>query len=144
MGLLQAFAYLDGRPAVSETDLTVLTHVLWDSPAQRPTVEREVLHLVNPDAKEALDLADALDELEAQLDAMAGQSREALSDWVIKKAHNKLATAGKRLEQLRAEAVGAGRSTAAIDRVTGRRRGVRARVLTEALGMDASMVQDRL
>ncbi|WP_098892347.1 MULTISPECIES: AAA family ATPase [Streptomyces] len=144
VGLLQASAYLDGRPAVAETDLTVLTHVLWDSPAQRPTVEREVLHLVNPDAKEALDLADALDELEAQLDAMAGQSREALSDWVIKKAHNKLATAGKRLEHLRAEAAGAGRSTAAIDRVTGRQRAVRARVLTEALGMDASMVQDRL
>ncbi|MER7887416.1 AAA family ATPase [Streptomyces fimicarius] len=144
VGLLQASAYLDGRPAVTETDLTVLTHVLWDSPAQRPTVEREVLHLVNPDAKEALDLADALDELEAQLDAMAGQSREALSDWVIKKAHNKLATAGRRLEQLRAEAAGAGRSTAAIDRVTGRQRAVRARVLTEALGMDASMVQDRL
>lgn len=144
VGLLQASAYLDGRPAVAETDLTVLTHVLWDSPAQRPTVEREVLHLVNPDAKEALGLADALDELEAQLDAMAGQSREALSDWVIKKAHNKLATAGKRLEQLRAEAAGAGRSTAAIDRVTGRQRAVRARVLTEALGMDASMVQDRL
>ncbi|MFH9473012.1 AAA family ATPase [Streptomyces anulatus] len=144
VGLLQASAYLDGRPAVAETDLTVLTHVLWDSPAQRPTVEREVLHLVNPDAKEALDLADALDELEAQLDAMAGQSREALSDWVIKKAHNKLATAGKRLEHLRAEAAAAGRSTAAIDRVTGRQRAVRARVLTEALGMDASMVQDRL
>ncbi|MCF3170394.1 AAA family ATPase [Streptomyces violaceoruber] len=144
VGLLQASAYLDGRPAVAETDLTVLTHVLWDSPAQRPTVEREVLHLVNPDAKEALDLADALDELEAQLDAMAGQSREALSDWVIKQAHNKLATAGKRLERLRAEAAGAGRSTAAIDRVADRRRAVRARVLTEALGMDASMVQDRL
>ncbi|SBV06515.1 MoxR-like ATPase [Streptomyces sp. MnatMP-M77] len=144
VGLLQASAYLDGRPAVAETDLTVLTHVLWDSPAQRPTVEREVLHLVNPDAKEALDLADTLDELEAQLDAMAGQSREALSDWVIKKAHNKLATAGRRLEELRAEAAGAGRSTAAIDRVTGRRRAVRARVLTEALGMDASMVQDQL
>ncbi|MBT2411025.1 AAA family ATPase [Streptomyces sp. ISL-12] len=139
--LLQASAYLDGRPAVAETDLSVLTHVLWDSPAQRPTVEREVLHLVNPDAKEALDLADTLDELEAQLDAMAGQSREALSEWVIKHAHNKLATAGKRLEKLRAEAAGAGRSTAAIDRVTGRQRAVRARVLTEALGVDASMVQ---
>jgi hypothetical protein len=104
VGLLQASAYLDGRPAVAETDLSVLTHVLWDSPAQRPTVEREVLQLVNPDAKEALDLADAIEELEAQLDAMAGQSREALSDWVIKKAHNQLAMAGKRLEKLREEA----------------------------------------
>ncbi len=141
VGLLQASAYLDGRPAVAETDLSVLTHVLWNSPAERPTVEREVLHLVHPDAKEALDLADTIEELETQLDAMAGQSREALSDWVIKKAHNKLATAGQRLEQLREEAANAGRSTAAIDRVTGRQRAVRARVLTEALGVDASAVR---
>lgn len=113
-------------------------------PTERPTVEREVLQLVNPDAKEALDLADVIEELEAQLEAMAGQSREALSEWVIKKAHNKLATAGNRLAKLRKEAAGAGRSTAAIDRVTGRQRAVRARVLTEALGMDASMVQTQL
>ncbi|MEU6532248.1 AAA family ATPase [Streptomyces sp. NPDC046928] len=140
VSLLQASAYVDGRPEVTETDLPVLTHVLWNSPAERPVVEREVLHLVNPDAKEALDLADTLDELETQLDAMAGQSREALSDWVIKNAHNKLATAGKRLEQLRTEAAGAGRSTTTIDRVTLRQRAVRARVLTEALGLDTSMV----
>ncbi|MFI8300981.1 AAA family ATPase [Streptomyces nigra] len=140
VGLLQASAYLGGRTEVTETDLSILTHVLWNSPAERPVVEREVLHLVNPDAKEALDLADTLDELETQLDAMAGQSREAMSDWVIKNAHNKLATAGKRLEQLRSEAAGAGRSTTTIDRVTLRQRAVRARVLTEALGLDTSMV----
>ncbi|MZE69418.1 AAA family ATPase, partial [Streptomyces sp. SID5789] len=144
VGLLQASAYLDGRSSVGESDLSVLTHVLWHSPAERPTVEREVLHLVNPDAREALDLADTIDELETQLDAMAGQSREALSEWVIKKAHNQLATAGTRLEKLREEAVVAGRSTAAIDRVTGRQRAVRARVLTEALGVDASTVRSRL
>lgn len=144
VGLLQASAYLDGRSEVAETDLSVLTHVLWDSPAQRPVVEREVLNLVNPDAREALDLADVVEELEAQLDAMAGQSREALSEWVIKNAHHKLAMAGKRLERLREEAAGAGRSTATIDRVTGRQRAVRARVLTEALGVDASMVPTQL
>ncbi|MEU5141182.1 AAA family ATPase [Streptomyces sp. NPDC021139] len=144
VGLLQASAFLDRRPSVADSDLSVLTHVLWDSPAERPTVEREVLHLVNPDAKEALDLADTIEELETQLDAMAGQSREALSEWVIKKAHNQLAMAGKRLERLREEAVVAGRSTSAIDRVTGRQRAVRARVLTEALGVDASTVQAQL
>ncbi|GHI97715.1 MULTISPECIES: AAA family ATPase [Streptomyces] len=144
VGLLQASAYLDGRRSVTENDLSVLTHVLWNSPAERPAVEREVLHLVNPDAKEALDLADTIDELEAQLDAMAGQSREALSEWVITKAHHQLATAGRRLERLREEAVGAGRSTSAVDRVTGRQRAVRARVLTEALGVDASAVQAQL
>ncbi|MEU1261183.1 AAA family ATPase [Streptomyces cellulosae] len=144
VGLLQASAYLDGRTEVAETDLSVLTHVLWDYPAQRPVVEREVLNLVNPDAREALDLADVVEELEAQLDAMAGQSREALSEWVIKNAHHKLAMAGKRLERLREEAAGAGRSTATIDRVTGRQRAVRARVLTEALGVDTSMVPTQL
>ncbi|PJT48448.1 ATPase, partial [Streptomyces albidoflavus] len=41
-------------------------------------------------------------------------------------------------------AAAAGRSTAAIERVTGRQRAVRARVLTEALGVDASTVQARL
>ncbi|MEV5265905.1 AAA family ATPase [Streptomyces werraensis] len=144
VGVLQASAYLDGRTEVADTDLSVLAHVLWDSPAQRPVVEREVLNLVNPDAREALDLADVIEELEAQLDAMAGQSREALSEWVIKNAHHKLAMAGKRLERLREEAAAAGRSTATVDRVTGRQRAVRARVLTEALGVDASMVPTRL
>ncbi|MER5492253.1 AAA family ATPase [Streptomyces sp. NPDC002454] len=142
--LLQASAYLDGRPEVVEADLSLLTHVLWSVPTERPVVEREVLHLINPDAGEALDLADTIDELEAQLDSMAGQSREALSEWVIKKAHGRLAMAGKRLEQLHAEAVGAGRSTATIERITGRQRAVRVRVLTEALGMDASTVHAQL
>jgi MoxR-like ATPase len=139
--LLQASAWLDERAEVGETDLAMLTHVLWDSPAQRPTVEREVLQLVNPDAREALDLADAIDELEAELDAKAGQSREALSDWAIKEANSKLAKAGKKLAKMRADAETAGRSTATLDRVLTRQRAVHARVLTEALGVDASMVQ---
>ena len=142
--LLQASAWLDDRTEVDENDLAVLTHVLWDSPTQRPTVEREVLQLVNPDAKEALDLGDAIDELEAQLDAKAGQSRQALSDWAIKEANTKLAKAGKRLVALRADALAAGRSTATLDRVITRQRAVHARVLTEALGVDASLVGTQL
>jgi MoxR-like ATPase len=142
--LLQASAWLDGRAEVAETDLSVLTAVLWDSTAERPTVEREVLQLVNPDAKEALDLLDAIDELEAQLDAKAGQSREALSEWGIKEANRKLARAGKRLEELRAESEAAGRSTATLQQVIARRRAVHARVMVEALGVDASMVNASL
>lgn len=142
--LLQASAFLEGRTAVGEIDLAVLTHVLWDSPAQRPTVEREVLQMVNPDAREALDLADAIEELEAQLDSKAGQSREALSGWAIKEANTKLAKAGKKLAKLRTEALASGRSATSIERVIARQRAVHARVLTEALGVDASMVQGEL
>ncbi|WP_374778573.1 AAA family ATPase (plasmid) [Streptomyces sp. NBC_01310] len=142
--LLQASAFLDGRTAVGEIDLAVLTHVLWDSPAQRPTVEREVLQMVNPDARVALDLADAIEELEAQLDSKAGQSREALSDWAIREANTKLAKAAKQLAKLRTEALANGRSATSIERVIARQRAVHARVLTEALGVDASMVQAEL
>jgi MoxR-like ATPase len=140
-GLLRASAYLDGRAEVGDTDLSVFSHVLWDSTAQRATVEREVLQLVNPDAKEALDLLDAIDELEAQLDSKAGQSKDALSEWAIKEANTKLRLAGKKLDKLRRESVAAGRSTATLDRAIARQRAVHARVLTEALGVDASLVQ---
>ncbi|MEU8710025.1 AAA family ATPase [Streptomyces sp. NPDC048565] len=142
--LLQASAFLDGRDTVERNDLSVLTHVLWDSPAERPTVEREVLHLVNPDAREALDLADAIEELEAELDAKAGQSREALGDWAIREAITKLNMAAKKLEKLRREAGTDGRSTSTVERVIILRRAVHARVLTEALGVDASIVQAQL
>jgi len=50
------------------------------------------------------------DEPEAQLDAKAGQSREALSKWAIKEANRKLSQAGKRLEEMRADAEKADRS----------------------------------
>ncbi|HEX4830350.1 MAG TPA: AAA family ATPase [Trebonia sp.] len=142
--LLQASALLDGRPAVNENDLAVLTTVLWDSTAERPAVEREVLQMVNPGAGEALDLQDAIDELEAQLDSKAGQSRESLSQWAIGEANGKLARAGKRLQEMRAEATAAGRSVAMLDQVIARRRAVHARVMVEALGVDASMVNATL
>lgn len=144
MRLLQASAFLDGRDEVAEDDLAVLTAVLWDSTTERPAVEREVLQLVNPDAREALDLQDAIDELEAQLDSKAGQSRESLSQWAIKEANGKLAKAGKRLEEMRGQAQAAGRSAATLDQVIARRRAVHARIMVEALGVDASMVNATL
>jgi MoxR-like ATPase len=139
MRLLQASAFLDGRSAVDDTDLAVLTTVLWDSPEQRPAVEREVLQLVNPDAKEALDLEDAIAEQEAELDAKAGQSRDALTQWAIP-ANRKLAHASKKLDQMRDTAQKAGRSTATLDRVIARCRAVQSRIMVECLGIDPSMV----
>ncbi|MER7129701.1 AAA family ATPase [Streptosporangium saharense] len=139
--LLQASAYLAGRPEADSADLEILSAVLWDSPAERRTVERTVLQMVSPDAKEALDLADAVAELEAQLDAMAGQSREALAEWAIKEANKKLARAGKRLAEMVRDAQAAGRSTTTLEQVAAKTRAVHARVMVEALGVDATMVQ---
>lgn len=136
--LLQASAWLDDRTTVADTDLAVLRHVLWDSTTQQATVERAVLTLVDPNAREALDLLDAIDELDAQLDAKKGQSEESLSDWAVKEANGKLARAGKRLETLLNEAQAAGRSTETLIRVATRRKTVHARVMFEALGVDPS------
>jgi MoxR-like ATPase len=142
--LLQASAWLAGRPAVDDSDLEILTAVLWDSPAERPAVEREVLQLVNPDARKALDLLDAVAELEAQLDAKQGQSKEHLSQWAIKEANGKLAKAARELAGMRQQSAAAGRATGTLDQAIARTRAVHGRVLTEALGIDASMVTAQL
>lgn len=142
--LLQASAYLAGRTQVEVADLDILTCVLWDSPAERPRVEREIAQLVNPDAKEALDWADTIDQLEATLNAKAGQAKDTISTWALKEANPKLNKAGKRLKKLLADSRKAGRSTAVLDRVLAQHRAVQARVMVEALGMDATLVDSTL
>ncbi|MGZ3140474.1 AAA family ATPase [Lentzea chajnantorensis] len=140
VSLLQASAYLDGRDEVNESDLRILTTALWDSPSQRPLVNREVLTLIDPDAKKALDQEDAINDLDDALNALAGQSQEKINNWAIKEGRKKAAAAGKELEAMRAAAVADGRTTATVDRVIARQRAVLARILVEALGIDPSMV----
>jgi MoxR-like ATPase len=137
--LLQAAAFLDGRNQVNTNDLEMLTHVLWDSPADRPAVERQVLQLVNPDAKEALDLLDGIEQLEAALKGLAGTSREKRAEWGIE-ANGKLSRAGKKLVELRDRSRAAGRSTATLQEVIARYSAVHGRVMVEALGVDPTMV----
>lgn len=139
--LLQAAAYLAARTEVNDTDLDMLRHVLWDSTADRRAVADEVLTLVNPDAKKALDLEEDILAIQQTLDSMAGQASEKLNEWASKEANPKLARAGKELERMHANAVKDGRSTDAIDQVHARLRAVYARIFTEALGMPASVVQ---
>lgn len=46
--LPQASAFLEGRDQAGEADLSVLTHLLEDSPTERPAVGRDVHQFVNP------------------------------------------------------------------------------------------------
>ncbi|GAA3251460.1 AAA family ATPase [Nonomuraea helvata] len=133
--LLQAAAFLDGRRAVTSNDMALLTHVLWDSPAEKTTVEEQVLQLVNPDAKEALDMLNMLDAIEAELNKLAGQSREKLSEWGIREANPKLARSARKLKELLEQSTAAGRSTDTLNEVIARHRAVNSRVMTEALNM---------
>jgi MoxR-like ATPase len=132
--LLQASAYLDGRDEVSAEDLVILSHVLWEQISQRANVEREVLTLVNPDAREALNLLDAINEAANELDALDGQSAEKLSSWGFS-ANQNLKRAAATLAEMRVQAEDASRSTATVDQIIARCREVTARVHEEALGI---------
>lgn len=132
--LLQASAYVADRDEVTTEDMVILAHVLWEQISQRPAVEREVLALVNPGAREALDLLDAINELAAELDSMAGQSAEKLSSWGFE-ANQKLKRAAAQLDSMHDESGAAGRSTTTLDPIIARCREVRSRVASEALGI---------
>lgn len=135
--LVQASAYLDGRPEANTDDLLILSSVLWESIADRASVEREVLQLVHPAAGEALTLSDAIDEVEGQLDSMAGQSEDALNKWALG-ANRELRQAKKKLQEMLIEAQNAGRPTSTVQRVIARCEAVATRVAVEALGIDLS------
>jgi MoxR-like ATPase len=140
--LLQAGAWLDGRDAVEEEDLRVLTHVLWDSPAQRGTVEREVLAVMDPAGVRVLDLVDDIAAIESELEAKTGQSEETLSTWAVKEARSKLTKAAVELKSIKADARANGRSTRTVDEAMQRQKAVLGRLLTEALGISASALRD--
>jgi MoxR-like ATPase len=136
--LIQASAYLAGRPAADDNDLLILTTVLWDEPLQRRTVERTVLELVNPYARQGLDLDEAISELEAELNAKQGQSRDELATWAIREATKKLDRTAKKLQRLRADAAKASRSTATLDENIAHCHAVQSRILVEVLGVSAT------
>lgn len=136
MRLVQAAAWFRGATQATDVDLRILTTVLWDSPTQRSTVEREVLDLVEPTAREVMDIEDGLTELEAELDAKDGQARDDVGTWALKEVMPKLKKAGARLAELHKEAGNAGRSTATLDRALARRQALHNRVLVETLGIE--------
>jgi len=47
LGLLQALAYLNGQPAVTESNLFFLEHVLWKEPSERGEVHNVIQSLIH-------------------------------------------------------------------------------------------------
>jgi MoxR-like ATPase len=143
MRLLQASGYLAGREAVAEEDLALLATALWDRPEHRPTVERQVLQLVNPNARQALELRDGIEEINATLNTMLhdDRSQEALDEWAVKEANKKLNKGRRELQGLLAESRQAGRSTTTIEEILARCTAVQRRIMTEVLGVAESEVE---
>ena len=144
--LLQASAFLEGRSAVSLDDMLILSHVLWDSPADRGQVERLVLQQAFPMMAEALDELDALNEIDQQLTALiaAGTSKTELREWANREADGKLANSSKRLEKLIEKAVSEGRPTGRLQEAYERYEAVYTRVMVEALNVKAHILAGRV
>lgn len=134
--LMRASAFLDGRSAITTDDFFLLNSTLWDTPKQRPLVERAVLHQARPDEAELADLHDAINALDAQYGAMKDVEDAERVQWVVKQTIGSLLTAKKRLEVLRTKSLKAGRPTDPIDAVIVRRNQVNARLNKDALNLD--------
>ncbi len=64
---LQAFAWLNERDVVDDTDFTILQHMYWTAPQERKTVSRVILDHTNPLELEAQEIIDLVDEIAAHL-----------------------------------------------------------------------------
>lgn len=112
LGIIQAEAWLNGHTVAEIDDMRVLKHVLWNDEEQIRQVERLVLELANPLDKEAHDLLERVDALDAEL-------KKAIKDADTPKAvakqaveiHAKLHKAKTRMDDLEKRAKDNGRTS---------------------------------
>jgi MoxR-like ATPase len=142
MRLVQASAYLAGRDEATTDDLAILEHVLWEEPTDRPTVQRAVLELVNPNAREALDILDVVNALAADLAKKAALSDEEKALWGAREGLPKTNQAVTRLRALIKDAKKDGRPTASLVSALDRAKEVNQQVLVEAMGSAPDEAED--
>lgn len=65
--LTKAIAWLDGRDTVDSPDLSILQHVVWNSPQDVKTALRVILSLANPMEEKIVDVMEQVEEIEANL-----------------------------------------------------------------------------
>lgn len=116
---LRAHALIAGRMSVEEDDLTVLGHILWQTPEQASEIARCVARVSNPVNAKAVELGDAAASIvKAAIDKRAdpqlnaGQKMESVID-----ALAKMSEITTELGTLRANVVASAGNTAKIDKV---------------------------
>lgn len=141
--VLQAAAWLAGRDHVSADDLEVLTHVLWDVPATKPTVAKVIRNYLGSDERRIADTRDEVDRIGAELDkhlaADGPDAEDRLREWGVQ-ANIQLAKIGRRLRRSLDDAQQSGRPTRSHQDAVDHAQHVYNRLLTKALDLDASAV----
>ncbi len=111
LSLVKANAFLSGRDAANDEDLSPLAHALWQDPSQIRAVRKAVLALANPYLEEARTLLDEAEEVHR--DGMAAEDENAAT--TANEANKKFKGITDRLLSERTKAQDAARSTAGID-----------------------------
>jgi MoxR-like ATPase len=73
---LQAYAWLNDRDVVDDSDFTILQHMFWTIPQEAKTVSRIILDHTNPLELEAQEMIDLVDEIAAQLGEALRESKK--------------------------------------------------------------------
>jgi MoxR-like ATPase len=126
LGVLQSHALLEGRAAVTEDDLAILKHNLWQTPEQQPEIGKLIARLGNPLNSKAVDLGDQAASVHQE-----GMQAHGSADTTDKKvaaaieAYGKLKTILNKLQELREQAVAQGKNTGRIDKVVEQVTGMR-------------------
>lgn len=108
--IIQAEAFMAGREMAEIADMRPLMYVLWNKLDDAKQVTRCVLDLANPIDREALDIYDALNQLETDFrKAIADSDNEKDKSKHAIEVHAKLKKTRKRLVELKAQADELGR-----------------------------------
>jgi MoxR-like ATPase len=132
--LLQASAYLAGRNAVDDDDLTILQHVLWDVEAQIPTVQKKVFALTSEVTRDALLLQTQLEEIVGGVESRKGQSKDKRAEYGGE-AQYKVSEIRKRINDLTEKANREGRSTTRLEGLVAQTKIVKEKIFTECLNV---------
>lgn len=97
---VRAAAWLRGSPETGPQDLEVLRLTLWDDLESRTQIERTIRAVVSPELEEFNEIEDTIAELEAQLRAVAGRSRDSVYEFYTKEAAGKIQETRKKLTSL--------------------------------------------
>nr|MDP9480620.1 hypothetical protein [Actinomycetota bacterium] len=132
LSLIKANAFLSGRAAANDEDLSPLAHALWQDPSQIRAVRKAVLALANPYLEEARTLLDEAEEVHRS--GMNAEDAEAAT--AANEANRKFKGISDRLLSERTNAENAGRDTAGIDDALSKVEEMRNQVLKHCLDMN--------
>ena len=135
ISILKAHAWLEGRTAVAEDDMEMLSHILWSQPREIKTVKRVILGSSNPLINKVMELLDQAEEIHKNcMDAAKDEDENSSTEGV--EANAKLKKIGDQLNIHLASARSQGRKTKPIEDALDRTIAFNREILKECLGLE--------